>query len=73
VPNTLGKSFAQARSALSAAGFDKYSWLYGCYGASIGPAVKQVPAAGTQDVLTTRVKFFFQADDNCTPTTSPSA
>jgi len=64
VPNTLGKSFAQARSALFAAGFHKYAWLYGCYGATIGQVVKQVPAAGTQVVLTRRVKFFLQAD-NC--------
>jgi beta-lactam-binding protein with PASTA domain len=64
VPNTLGKSFAQAKSAIFSAGFHKYAWVYGCYGATIGQVVKQVPAAGTQVVLTTRVKFFLQAG-NC--------
>lgn len=66
VPNLLGMPLAAARPALDAAGFEKYSWVYGCYGSpEIGRVVKQVPGGGVQVARATYVKMFLQAD-NCT-------
>lgn len=68
VPNVLGTTLAEARSALYAAGFGKYSWLYSCYGSSnIGKVVKQSPGAGAQVALTTHLQLYLQAE-NCTAT-----
>jgi beta-lactam-binding protein with PASTA domain len=65
VPNMLGMTLAAARSALDAADFAKYSWLYGCYGSSnIGAVVSQNPGGGAQVPRTTPVKIFLQAN-NC--------
>ena len=65
VPNMLGMTLAQARSALYAVDFAKYSWLYGCYGSSnIDKVVRQSPGGGAQVSRTTPVKIFLQAD-NC--------
>jgi beta-lactam-binding protein with PASTA domain len=65
VPNMLGMTLAAARSALAAAGFNKYSWLYGCYASSnIGAVVSQSPRGGAQAPRTTSVKIFLQAN-NC--------
>jgi beta-lactam-binding protein with PASTA domain len=65
VPDMLGMTLAQARSALDAADFAKYSWLYGCYGSSnIGAVVSQNPGGGAQVPRTTLVKISLQAN-NC--------
>src|SRR5271165_5670696 len=68
MPIVLGMTLGAARSALSTAGYDKYSWQYDCYGSpDIGQVVKQVPGGGTHVERSTYVKVFLQAD-NCTAT-----
>jgi beta-lactam-binding protein with PASTA domain len=65
VPNMVGMTLAAARSALAAAGFDHYTWLYGCYGsANIGEVVKQSPGGGAQAPQNTDVDIDLQAN-NC--------
>jgi PASTA domain len=68
VPNVLGVTLANATSAVYAAGFSKYSWLYSCYGsAHIGQVVRQIPAPGAQVARTTHVRLYLQAG-NCAVT-----
>jgi beta-lactam-binding protein with PASTA domain len=68
VPNVLGATLTNATSAVYAAGFGKYSWLYSCYGSSnIGQVVRQIPAPGAQVARTTHVRLYLQAN-NCAVT-----
>jgi beta-lactam-binding protein with PASTA domain len=61
----VSMTLAAARSALAAAGFAHYSWLYSCYGSpNIDEVVKQSPAGGTQAPPNTDVNIYLQAD-NC--------
>jgi PASTA domain len=65
VPKMLGMNLAAARSALAAAGFDSYSWLYGCYRSpKIGAVVRQTPGGGARVRQTTHVNIYLQAN-NC--------
>jgi beta-lactam-binding protein with PASTA domain len=65
VPNVVGMTLAGARSALAAAGFERYTWLYGCYGSpNILAVVRQDPGSGAQAPQDTDVDIYLQAD-NC--------
>jgi beta-lactam-binding protein with PASTA domain len=58
-------TLAAARSALYAADFATYSWLYGCYGSSnINEVTSQSPGGGAKVPRTTHVKIYLQAN-NC--------
>jgi len=71
VPNMAGMSLAAARAALATAGFENYSWLYGCYGSrAIDQVDKQTPGGGAADPQSIHVQIYLQAD-NCRVTTLP--
>lgn len=68
VPNLAGDTLVQARSALSTAGFSRYSWAYSCYGSpNLNEVVRQDPAAGAQAALSTSVQVDLQASSCPTP------
>jgi len=65
LPNMVGMTLSSARSALAAAGFDDYSWLYGCHGSpDFEKVVKQTPSGRAQVPQNTYVHIYLQAN-NC--------
>jgi eukaryotic-like serine/threonine-protein kinase len=65
MPDLVGLTLAEARSALDAADAGPYAWSYGCYGSpNAGLVVSQSPAGGVTVARTTGVEFSLQ-NFNC--------